>query len=465
MAVMYTEALPEIGAVRVVLDVSDMAALPYEAQVQRLTVPPQSPNFFDYSTTVRVRPTFIIDGGEQGGYPWEMISGGVDVWYDTEAPLDTPVWYSAELPGATTPFVYARALTPLVTADFESGVTGWTAEGGATLTAETADPITGTRSLRLTVVGTPTSIGVHPTARSTVVAGRRYLVEAMLRASSTTGLVRLAVDWYTAGDVFLSTSFGSTATPAANTDTYRRALLLAPATAARADVRVVWSSNPPTGGALVVDDVRFADTGDGIGYETSTSLVLPSNDGGWLSDPELPALDVRLDLLPGDGCEIAPAPAGVLFLSHSAETRQSTGTRFDVIDQAAPAIVTGRRKLPTATLTAASLSQADRTKVDNVLTNGDVLMLRVPAEFGVTDRYLDVGDTVTSPLSPDLRLPYRVHDLPYAQASIPGGPAGGVLGVQFQDLDRYPTWVEFDAANLTSLDLLHGAGSTYGIGA
>lgn len=462
MAGMTAEPLPAIGAIRVVMDTSDFVTQPYEMQLLRSLSPPGSPEWSDSLVKVRVRPTTAPGQYPQFGYPWEMTLGR-DVWYDSEAPLDTPVYYTVELIGGDYSYLSAHALVDLMpNGSFETGITGWMADTGAALAAETVAPLAGVRSLRITATGATSPTGARPSVNIPVVAGRMYQFEALMRPSAT-GQVALAIDWFTAANVFITTSFAPVTTMTAGVTARRMMRINAPATATSAQPKVRWAS-PPAGGTVIIDSVRFIDMNLGSDEATATPVTLASAGGGWLSNPARPSQDVRLDLLPDDDCQPGTLNDGVLFLSHDADSRTSSGARFDVVDQAVPSVVTGRRKAPTSSYTFAALTFTDRDRLHNMLALGDVLMVRLPDEFGIDDRYLDVGDVATTALSPDLRLPYRVIDMPYASAGAPAAPTEGVLGDRFADLDRYDTWAAFDLAQLTTIDLLHGAGSTLGVG-
>jgi hypothetical protein len=470
MGSLYTEAMPEIGAVRIVLDIRDFYAVGTDdCQLLRSTGVPGTPEFGALAVRVRPHPTYDLSSVFPSiGFPWEMTSGGVEVWYDTEAPFGVPLYYQLEIPGAEVTvgvdasFLYSQAAVVLLDTGFEAGVSGWTADAGGAVAANTTSPIAGTGSLRITSAGGTAVIGARSamTAAATIVPGREYAIEATLRAGAAEGDVRLAVDWFTAGAGANGSSNATAQTLAAGVVQRRRHVFTAPALSSRLQVRVRWAGTPAAARTVDVDDVRLVDLGDALG--TPTGVVLNPTTAGWLSDPELPAGDIRLDLLPADDCT---TPAGVVFVSNGSDQTSAAGARFDVIDQRAPTVITAKRKLPTSTLTVAALAFADRDRLHELLATGDVLMLRLVAEYGLADRYLDVGDVATNALSPDLRLPYRVLDMPYQEASSPAGPIGGVLGTRFQDLDRYDTWADFDAANLTSIDLLLGAGSTVGLGA
>lgn len=467
MATLYAEALPDIGAVRLVLNVQDFVDLPVLCQVFRSIVPPDHPDFFDYVQKVRVRPTYEINSdGYQFGAPWEMTAGGVDVWYDTEAPLDTPVWYQIELVEGDVPYVVGTSMVKLVDHGFNTSLDSWVADAGASISHNTATPITGAGSLRITATGGTATIGARSAKATGVVATRRYLAEFVVRAGAAASDVRVAVQWYTAADASITTTIGTLTTLPAGGVVRRWLVLTAPATAAKAELRVRWAGTPPAAAILDVDRARLIELTDGTVDANASPVTLPSQSGGWLSHPLLPAQDVRLSLLPIDQCIDEPALSGVLFVAHDKEARAGSGARFDVVEQAVPSVVSGLRKAPTSTLTLASLTFDDRDRVHDVVADGAVLLFRAPPEFGIEPRFMDVGDVTTSNLSTDLRLPYRVIDLPYATAQPPAGSAtAGVLGTRFADLDRFASWTAFDAAGLTSIDLLHGAGSTLGVGA
>lgn len=463
------EALPTLGAVRVVVDIRDDPDVTdvYDCQLFRSLVPPTDPDWYDSWVKVRVRPTYML-GYETGQYgsPWEMFNT-CDVWYDFEAPLDVPLWYVVELPGSSSSYMWAAARTDLLTGDaseFDTSVSAWTADAGATRALNTTTPLFGAGSMRVTVTGASAGTGARA-ARQAVVAGRMYGLSGWVR-SPNGGDMRMVMDWFTAGLALVSTSTVVQTTLAANTTTRQSGSVIAPATAVWGQPRI--RIQPAVVAQYVdVDRVRMWGMGDPTVEASTTPVTLSSDDGGWLTDPIVPADSVRLSLLPTDGCDVDPILAGtqsgVIFAAHAAEGRGASGSRFAVVGSALPIPVTGIRKEVTSTLTLATVSFADRDRVHNVMASGRVTLLRLPQVYGITDRYLDVADITTTALSPDLRLPYRIVDVPYAKVGTPAGVTAGALATRIGDLDRYPTWTGFDAARLTTLDLLHGAGSTLGI--
>jgi hypothetical protein len=464
------EPIPSLGCVRIVVDISDDPDVGdvIDCQLYRSTLGPDDPFNYNAWRKVRVRPTYVYDGEyPQYGSPWEMFNT-VDVWYDFEAPLDTPVWYLVELPGALYPYMWGEALVHLLSgdsADFDGGLGAWSADTDAAISHLTVDPLFGTGSMRITLTDTVPFTGARVPVVP-VTAGLMYGISGWLR-SPAGGYVRLGVDWLDAGSDWISVSYATQDYLEPGITVRQAGNLVAPPLAAFAQLRVVYSSGT-VGQFVDVDRMRLWSMGD-PDYDgtNATSTILPSNGGGWLLDPTLPGSGIRLSLLPTDGCDVdellAGTSSGVIFAAHAAEQRAATGARFDVVQMADPVPVTGLRKSPTSTLTLATVSFADRDQVHGLFESGRVTHLRLPTEYGIPDRYLDVADVNTAALSPDLRLPYRVIDLPYASVGEPTGPTAGALGTRIVDLDRFATWADFDTARLTTLDLLHGAGSTLGV--
>lgn len=466
MSYVYAEVLPAIGAVRVVLDISDWPDPANEATVRRYLVPPTDAAEF---VLVRSTPSTSDDPAHQHfGVPSELITGGVRVWYDTEAPLGVDVWYRVEVSGpGVGGYIDAAPVTVLRHAEFAAGVDGFEAVAGASVARVAAPaPPTATApgSLRVTSAGTHATTGAQTVRAGGITAGRDYLFDGWLMAPAGAADVRLVVDWYTAADVFVSTT-GLAATPlAAGVWSYRRATAPAPATAARYQARIRWAGTPPAGALLYAADVRVLAPGPAVDGGGAPVLV-PVDGAGWLRDPVRPRLDVPLSLIPDELCESdaeAPTP-GVIFASMSADTRAAAGARFDVVEQAEPMSTASVRKAPTGTLTLVTVTFADRDQVHELLASGEVVLFQTAPEYGIPDRYCDVADVQTSPLSSDLRTQYRVIDLPHAATLPPAGPGEAPVGYRWADLCApYTSWDALDDAALTGVDVLLGKASTSG---
>ncbi len=154
--------------------------------------------------------------------------------------------------------VVPEAGTNLVTnPSAETGTSGLAASGAnATITRYQGEGRFGSYAVRVQVSPAALSQGVG-ICRSTyyvpVTAGLSYAVSAYMRDGGGSGACRLSIDWYTGGDVYLTSSGSSAYTPAS---TWQRMALIAtaPATAARARFNILT-----TGGTVLdiyVDGVQ-----------------------------------------------------------------------------------------------------------------------------------------------------------------------------------------------------------------
>lgn len=138
---------------------------------------------------------------------------------------------------------------------FESGsVSGWTITGGtSTAAASTAQKPYGTYSALLTVAGAPATMAFNDATGSTAVVGGSYQVIAWVRCSLTRN-VGVYIDWYTSGNVYISTSSLATACTA-NTWKEIYGVFTAPATAAKAYQGVYLDGSPANGTTLYVKNI------------------------------------------------------------------------------------------------------------------------------------------------------------------------------------------------------------------
>jgi hypothetical protein len=133
---------------------------------------------------------------------------------------------------------------------------------------------------------------------------------------------------------------------------------------------------------------------------------------------------------------------------------------FTPVNSRYPIVVNRTRQAITSTLTVASKTFPDRDAVRTLNEPGSPLLLRGPAQYGINDRYMSVGDVTEVRPVPDHRITPRVITLPHAEVLRPSGPSTGVCGTRVQDLcDIYPTWDALIAAGLTWADLLRGRAS------
>jgi hypothetical protein len=158
---------------------------------------------------------------------------------------------------------------------FELSVEGFTPTG-ATIAQSGVQWVEGSKSLLMTVTGSPVQAYVRQTYPLSVLPGRDYMAHVWVYAPSG-GSVTVAIDWFDQSDSYLSTSAEATVVSAA-TWTELPITATAPATAAYARFGPTLTGSPPNGTQLYVDalhwhaptpevpyvDAQMANTGDGM---------------------------------------------------------------------------------------------------------------------------------------------------------------------------------------------------------
>lgn len=208
------------------------------------------------------------------------------------------------------------------------------------------------------------------------------------------------------------------------------------------------SGNTNAGLVVYVDNLAVTDL-------AGAAVTVPSSGAAWLKDPLRPAGDVRVELgKPGAACSTEQR---VWFVGFTEETYAADSSAFEVVDAPRPDVAASVRKDATGTLLLATRTLADRDRLLAMLAGGTPLLFQAPPEYGWPDRYLAVGDVVVSRIAADHRKPWRRLALPFVVVDAPAGPAEGVPGVRWDDMcNQYATWQQFDASGLTGVDVLFG---------
>jgi hypothetical protein len=143
---------------------------------------------------------------------------------------------------------------------FDTGITGWSAFGGATIAW---DPARGARApgcIALTTTGAASPRAEGP--RAAVVAGQQYVLSGWLYTDVALGVTaNVSVNWYTAasGGSYISTSSVSLASLPTGTWTYFQGTVTAPATALGGGVLTSLSGTPAAGLVWRGDDLELRD--------------------------------------------------------------------------------------------------------------------------------------------------------------------------------------------------------------
>lgn len=160
----------------------------------------------------------------------------------------------------------------------------------------------------------------------------------------------------------------------------------------------------------------------------------------WLKDPAYPSRSVRLDEVTSLPQLTYPARSGV----------------FGIIDRPKPVGVSARRQswLGELKFTTATLAQRDR--VNDLLSRGQVLLLSTPDGFGIGNQYVIVGDVVEDRIEGAVVTePSRAWTLPVTCVERPESLTLAPLGMRWVDVKtKYVTWDALTATGKTWNQLL-----------
>lgn len=207
------------------------------------------------------------------------------------------------------------------------------------------------------------------------------------------------------------------------------------------------------------------------GQLVSNTITLTASPDGWLKNPILPTVDIRIDNCEVHTPDCLNSNQLVFFQALDTEEYESATGVFPIVGSARPIIVAETRKDLTTTLMIVSRRLEDITAIRTLLSSGEVLTLSLPAIYGWgietfgTD-WVSVG-TVTSAriATRDMRKPYRMWALPLVvvrpEVAYPSGQTGGngigVAGTTWGDLAAAGlTWAALAATGNTWLDTAQG---------
>jgi hypothetical protein len=368
-----------------------------------------------------------------------MQAGYKAVLYDTEAPLDSSVYYTASAPVAT------LNANPTFTGNY---IDPWY----ATTTNVTVRPTSARSGADFLAMNTDGTIanGVIRAEDIAATPGAVFTMTLVMSSNVSTG-VTFGMGFRDASGTLLS-SPSSAVTTVLTQQTFT---FSATAVAGTVSVQmIVLMSGTPA--ATTVLSISSATLSNAAGSATSGSVQLLSLGAAQLKDPLRPGSNVRVDFT-FDPNPLCIPGEGVFWQSMDPEAQAANAAVFNINNQASPVVVSKVRSSITSTLTLVSRTFQDRDRLIALLAPGSPLLFQVPDEYGVPDRYISVGaDTVTRVL-PDHRIPIRIFTLPHQVCAAPGGPMLGTIGARWQDTcNRYATWGAVNSAGLTWTQVLDG---------
>jgi hypothetical protein len=202
---------------------------------------------------------------------------------------------------------------------------------------------------------------------------------------------------------------------------------------------------------------------------TSSETILTAGGSIWLRDPLYPANDRKITL----GTN-APLPEcipgeGIFWRGMDDESYLSQTVNITINDRARPTSLVYVRGPFSSALNLICRTFADRDLMWEILSNGTVLLLDLPAKYGYDRRYISVGDVTSTRASRNYARQWTLMSLPYVVEDAPAGLGFGVLGTRWTDLcvpngGVYSTYADATAAGATWEKLLLGYGSRAGVG-
>lgn len=209
----------------------------------------------------------------------------------------------------------------------------------------------------------------------------------------------------------------------------------------------------PTTLPLYGDEIYLTQTGLTT-VDAATTSIVPSQGGGWWTDPLHPATKVRLQVdLDARECK---GPFGVVYLGVGEETFPADASLAEVNDAVNPIATWNRRKSGRSSIRLGILSDADLSAVKALHSSGAPLFLQINSAYREADAYGLHGDVATPRVHGDQRVPWFVVGSSFGKTGPPVGPAEGTLKTRYMDLNRYPTFAAATAAGVTWLDALQG---------
>lgn len=399
---------------------------------------PSTRQAFVYRQVAGVR-TLIRDGAPV------LLSNGLGICYDHEAPLDVPL-------------TYVSTVSINANGSFESGVAEWqnTAFSG------TIGTVTQSRDYYAPDVVSAASLKLVPGAGATSRAVSEFVPAVAGTTYTATG--RLMVPTYWAGGIGIQIQFyngttllGSVAgtltdvTPYPGAWGFYTASGAAPATTTQMRILAGITGTPPASQLLYADELYVTTAAT---TATATDVVLPSSGGGWWTDPLHPATKARLTIdLRSSDCL---TQSSIIYLGSSERTRAADSQVTEVNDSPYPIATWGRRKSGTRSIGVGTFTEADRDQLEYLHEHGPPLFLQLPLVYREVDRYTLCGDLAFASMPGDQRKSWRIVSTPYREVEAPVGPASGTWATRYTDLDRYATFAAATAAGATWVDGLRG---------
>lgn len=209
--------------------------------------------------------------------------------------------------------------------------------------------------------------------------------------------------------------------------------------------------------SAVVTQVMSYDNFDGTNLNvvnvSSNTVTITGTGGdiGWLKDPGQPSNDIMLSFGPTVPC--ASLTGQVAFVAMDDNTYRDASGTFDIINNPRPDTVAQLRKAARSTLTLVSQQLTDILLIEQIFASGRNLLLQLPTKYGWAiglfgSDYVKCFDvTGGRPPLANMAAPERIWQIPYVLANAPVVVSGrfGSNGVGV----GHATWGAMKASGLT----------------
>jgi hypothetical protein len=193
------------------------------------------------------------------------------------------------------------------------------------------------------------------------------------------------------------------------------------------------ASRLETGNTNVTPQILFDNLyvwGAEVSATSNTVTVDSSGDYGWIKDPVRPGNNMRLELAGSVYNPCAGTGLTAALERLDVEAYASATGVFDIVDNPKPLTVAQTRKAIASSLTLISRQLADITNMLDLLSPGADLLLQLPAVYGWAigtygSDFITVADTTASRLFDDMRVPIRRWQVPFRATD---GPADTISG-------------------------------------
>lgn len=195
----------------------------------------------------------------------------------------------------------------------------------------------------------------------------------------------------------------------------------------------------------------------------SEPSTMPSNGAFRLKDPVRPCNDIYMPLCfdqsnlashreTGQFC--APG-TGVFFASMETESYEPNTLTVNPTNARRPIAITRQRRDVSSNLTVVSRTFNDRDALLRLAAPGSPILLQAPPQYGIPDRYMDVGTVAVDRGLTDHKFQVRIVQMPHVAVDRPAGPQNGVCGSRVADLCDF-TFDELASDGNTWEDLVRG---------